>query len=193
MIHNHEVDGSSPSLATSFFSPFLKKILLSAVNVFYLQKITNLLNFVMTTQPSRRKYGSRPRLSEEHRKKIQEKIKKQKETEMKAAMFLAVLSVFIQAVTVVFYFNKDLYPYVMLPAIFGLLISGMAIGLIHTDKVKKFFVGVVFTVNLAIVGFISYQFFMIEKEQQEEEIKESQMADSLTVQLEKAIQNFKNQ
>ncbi len=147
----------------------------------------------MKNNTASRKYGSRPRLSEEQRKRIQEKIQKQKETEMKAAMLLAVLSVLIQAVTVVFYFNKTLYPYVMLPAIFGLLISGMAIGLIHTDKVKKFFVSVIFAVNLAIVGFISYQFFMIEKEQQEEELKESQMADSLTVQLNNSIQNLKNQ
>ena len=134
----------------------------------------------MNSSARHRKYGSRPRISEEHKKRIQEKIQKQKETEIKAAIWLAVFSIFIQIATVVFYFNKTLFPYVMLPAIFGLLVSGMAIGLIHSDKVKKFFVALIFFVNLAIVLFISYVFFMMEKEEQEEQIKESQMVDSLT-------------
>ncbi len=127
-----------------------------------------------------RKYGSRPRISEEQKKRIQEKIKRQKEAEIKAAMWLALLSIFIQIATAFFYFNKTLFPYVMLPAIFGLLVSGMAIGLIHTDKLKKFIVALIFFVNLAIVLFISYVFFMMEKEEQEDQIKESQMQDSLS-------------
>ena len=134
----------------------------------------------MSNSAHHRKYGSRPRISEEHKKRIQEKIQKQKETEIKAAMWLAIFSVFIQVATVIFYFNKTLFPYVMLPAIFGLLVSGMAIGLIHTDKVKKIFVALIFFANLAIVLFISYVFFMMEKEEQEEQIKESQMQDSLS-------------
>jgi len=130
---------------------------------------------------SHNKYGSRSGISDQRRKQIQEKIKKQKEAEIKAAIMLAIISVFIQGVTIVFYFNKTLFPYVLLPAIFGLLISGMAIGLIHTDKAKKFIVSLIFMINLAIAGYISYVFFMIEKEQQEEEIENSK-ADTLIVQ-----------
>jgi len=140
---------------------------------------------------SKKKYSYRPRaVSNEQRKRIQEKLKKQKETEIKASIILVIISIFIQGITFIFYYNETLYDYVILPAIFGLLISGMAIGLIHSNKTKKLFVGIIFSLNLLIAGFISYQFFMIEKEKQEEQIKESQMLDSLLE--ENIIQNLNN-
>ncbi len=126
-----------------------------------------------------RKYGSRQKMSEEKKRYIQEKIKKQKEAEIKAAIILTIMSLFIQVATIIFYFNKTLYPYTLLPAILGLLLSGMALGLIHTDKVKKFFVTLIFIINLSITVFVAYVFFMQEKEEQEEEIKKSQMSDTL--------------
>ncbi len=125
--------------------------------------------------PHANKYGagnSRKDLIEKRKQQKREQMVKQKEAELKAAILLAIVAISIQSVAFIFTFMPSIVDYTILPGLLGLLIGGMAIGLVHSDKKKKTFVTIIFTINVIIGVYSGYVFI---KSQQPQEVTEEEL------------------
>jgi len=127
--------------------------------------------------PHANKYGGannkRKKILEKRRKQRAEKRRKQRAAEIKVAFILAIIAIAVQSIAFILALIPSIISYTIIPGILGLLIGGIAVGLIHTDKRKKLFVYVVFLANILIGIFSGYQFIESQKpaELTKEEIK----------------------
>lgn len=120
--------------------------------------------------PHANKYGSassRKDLVEKRKQQNREKRASQKAAELKAAVLLAIVAISIQSVALVLALIHNTVSYTILPGILGLLVGGMAMGLVHSDKKKKTFVYIIFTANILIGIFSGYKFIESTHPQQE--------------------------
>ena len=112
--------------------------------------------------PHANKYGSnkssRQDIIEKRKQQKREQMVKQKDAELKAAVLLAIIAISIQSVAFVLALIPATVSYTILPGILGLLVGGMAIGLVHSDKKKKAFVYIIFTANILIGIYSGYKF-----------------------------------
>ncbi len=112
--------------------------------------------------PHVNKYGSsstaRKELLEKRKQQNKEKLLRQKEAALKASVILAIAAISIQSIAFIFAIIPATISYTIIPGILGLLIGGMAIGLVHSDKKKKMFVYIIFTANIFIGVFSGYKF-----------------------------------
>lgn len=111
--------------------------------------------------PHTNKYGrniANKELLEKRKQEKKEKMVKQKASEIKTAVILAIVAISIQVIGFVLNFIPATVKFTILPGILGVLVGGMAIGLVHSDKKKKMFVYVIFTANILIGVYSGYQF-----------------------------------
>jgi len=125
--------------------------------------------------PHTNKYGStnsRKDLIEKRKQQNREKRASQKASELKAAVLLAIVAISIQAVALILTFVPSAIDFIILPGLLGLLVGGMAIGLVHSDKKKKTFVTIIFSINIIIGVYSGYIFI---KSQQPKEITQEEL------------------